>query len=87
MKENKDKNPAAEGGSRPPLNGILTERIDFSMTTAEKAKAARNEYMRRYRQTPQGREKIKAAQNRYWERKFDAMQDAQPTNEREDNRP
>lgn len=47
------------------------------MTTAEKARAAKNEYMRRYRQTPQGAEKIREAQRRYWARKFDAAE-AQP---------
>ena len=44
------------------------------MTTAEKARAAKNEYMRRYRQTPEGREKIAEAQRRYWARKFDAAE-------------
>ena len=44
------------------------------MTTAEKARAAKNEYMRRYRQTPQGAEKIREAQRRYWARKFDAAE-------------
>lgn len=43
------------------------------MTEIEKARAAKNEYMRRYRQTPRGAEKIKEAQRRYWERKYDAM--------------
>ena len=47
------------------------------MTTAEKARAAKNEYMRRYRQTPEGREKIAEAQRRYWARKFDAAQDTE----------
>jgi len=38
--------------------------------------------MRRYRQTPEGREKIAEAQRRYWARKFDAAQDAEATTNR-----
>ena len=37
---------------------------------SEEARAARREYMKRYRQTPQGREKLQAAQERYWTRRF-----------------
>lgn len=51
------------------------------MTTAEKARAAKNEYMKRYRQTQQGAERIREAQARYWARKFDAAQNTEaPTN-------
>ena len=44
------------------------------MTTAEKARAAKKEYMRRYRQTPQGAERIREANERYWARKFDTAE-------------
>lgn len=64
-----------------PLPAHFTERNDCKVTTAEKARAAKNEYMRRYRQTPEGREKIAEAQRRYWARKFDAAQETEaPTN-------
>lgn len=52
--------------SFPPVRGLKKE--EFAMS--EEARAARREYMKRYRQTPQGREKLQAAQERYWTRRF-----------------
>ena len=41
---------------------------------SEKAKAAKREWARRYRQSAAGRERLAEAQNRYWEKKFDEFQ-------------
>lgn len=32
-----------------------------------------NEYMKQYRQTPEGKEKIQQASERYWEKKYELM--------------
>lgn len=45
------------------------------------ARRARNDYMKKYRQTPQGAERIREAQARYWARK---SKNAQRDSEAED---
>lgn len=47
----------------------------YIMFKSEKAREARREYARRYRNSEAGRQRIREAQERYWERKFAEYQE------------
>ena len=47
--------------------------MDHQLTSEEKARAAKREYMKMYRKTQAGRDAIRRANNRYWEKKFDEL--------------